>query len=176
VSDQQAPEEDNLSASGSLSHAGGEAQSSAFIHAPQRTNYGPHPEARARPVANTKDHRTPRRYSCGCAPRITAAPGSLGGVGFLSADNWAVNRELIEAINAIAAEAIAAARLPVKDHLPGVRALDLWRDGPNGAMLFWADAEADLNGRREPVLYDVFVQRTDGAWREPLTLWAPPRD
>jgi hypothetical protein len=43
--------------------------------------------------------------------------GTLGGVGFLSADNWAVNRELIEAINAIAAEAIAAARLPVEDHL-----------------------------------------------------------
>ena len=91
--------------------------------------------------------------------------GSLDGVGCLSADNWAVNHELIEAIGAIVVEAIAAPRLPVEDHLPGVRALDLWRDGPNGAMLFWADAEADLNGRREPVLCDVCVQRTDGAWR-----------
>ena len=78
---------------------------------------------------------------------------------------WAVNHETIEAINTIATEAIAAARLPVEDRLPGVRALDLWRDGPNGAMLFWADAEADLNGWREPVLCDVCVQRTDGAWR-----------
>ena len=51
------------------------------------------------------------------------------------------------------------------DQIPGVRALDLWRDGPNGAVLVWADAEADLNGRREPVLFDVCVQRTDGAWR-----------
>jgi hypothetical protein len=91
--------------------------------------------------------------------------GSLGGVRCLSADNWAVNHELIEAIRAIVVEAIAAPRLPVEDHLPGVRALDLWRDGPNGAMLFWADAEADLNGRHEPVLCDVGVQRTEGAWR-----------
>jgi hypothetical protein len=76
-----------------------------------------------------------------------------------------VKRELLEEINAIAAEAIAAARLPVEDRLAGVRALDLWRNGPNGAMLFWADAEADLNGRPEPVLCDVCVQRTDGVWR-----------
>jgi hypothetical protein len=86
-------------------------------------------------------------------------------LGSLGADNWAVNRELIEAINAVAAEAIGAARLPVEDHLPGVRALDLWRDGPNGAMLFWADAEADLNGCHEPVLCDARVQRTEGTWR-----------
>lgn len=76
-----------------------------------------------------------------------------------------MNRETIEAINTIATEAIAAARLPAEDRIPGVRALDLWRDGPNGAMLFWADGEADLNGQREPVLCDVLVQRTDGAWR-----------
>jgi hypothetical protein len=83
-------------------------------------------------------------------------------MGFVSADNWAVNREQIQAI---ATESIAAARLPVEDQIPGVRALDLWRDGPNGAILFWADAEADLNGRREPVLCDVLVHREDGAWR-----------
>ena len=76
-----------------------------------------------------------------------------------------MNRERIEAINAIATESIVAANLPAEDCIPGVRALDLWRDGPNGAMLFWADAEADLNGRREPVLCDVYVQRTDHAWR-----------
>jgi hypothetical protein len=51
--------------------------------------------------------------------------GSLGGVGFLSADYWAVNRETIVAINTIATEAIAAARLRIEDRLPGVRALDL---------------------------------------------------
>lgn len=73
--------------------------------------------------------------------------------------------EPIEAINAIATESIAAARLPSEDHIPGVRALDLWREGPNGAMLFWADADAGLNGRREPVICDVCARRTDGAWR-----------
>ena len=71
----------------------------------------------------------------------------------------------IDVINMIATDAIAAARLPVEDQIPGVRPLDLWRDGPNGAMLFWADTEANLNGLREPVLCDVCVQRTDGAWR-----------
>jgi hypothetical protein len=89
----------------------------------------------------------------------------LVALGFLSPHNWAVNREPLDAINTIATESIAAARLPVEDQISGVRALDLWRDGPNGAMLFWADAEADLNGRREPVLCDVCVQRTDGAGR-----------
>jgi hypothetical protein len=100
-------------------------------------------------------------------PRATdrCSAGSLGGGGFLGTDNWAVNREKIEAINTIATEAIAAARLPVEDRIAGVRALDLWRDGPNGAMLFWADSEADLNGQREPVLCDVLVQHTDGTWR-----------
>jgi hypothetical protein len=76
-----------------------------------------------------------------------------------------VNRELIEAINTIATESIAVAHLPVEEQIPGVRALDLWRDGPNGAMLFGADAEADLNGQREVVLCDVYVQHIDGAWR-----------
>jgi hypothetical protein len=89
----------------------------------------------------------------------------LVALGRLGADNRVVNREPIEAIHTIATEAIAAGRLPVEDRIPGVRALDLWRDGPNGAMLFWADAEADLNGRREPVLCDVCAQRTDSAWR-----------
>lgn len=76
-----------------------------------------------------------------------------------------MNREPLEAINTIATESIAAARLPVDNQIPGVRALDLWRDGPNGAILFWADAEADLRGRREPVLCDVSARCTDDEWR-----------
>lgn len=85
--------------------------------------------------------------------------------GQVSRDNWAVDRELIEAINTIAADSVTAARLPVEDHVAGVRALDIWRDVRNGAVLFWADAEADLNGRREPVLFDVCLRCTEGAWQ-----------
>lgn len=90
---------------------------------------------------------------------------TAGGVAVPQRDNWAVNRESLEAINTIATESIAAGRFPVEDQVPGIRALDLWRDGANGGMIFWADGEADLNGRREPVLCDVCVQRADGAWR-----------
>jgi hypothetical protein len=83
---------------------------------------------------------------------------------FLS-DNRVVNREPIEAITAIATESIAAARLPVEDQTPGVRGLDLWRDGPNGAVLFWANPDVGLHGEREPALVEVSAQLTDGAWR-----------
>jgi hypothetical protein len=71
-----------------------------------------------------------------------------------------MHRELIEAINKIATDAIAAERIPNNDELSGVRALDLWRDGSNAAMLFWVDAEPDLNGRLEPVVCDVLAHRT----------------
>lgn len=76
-----------------------------------------------------------------------------------------MHRELIEAINKIATGAITAERIPDNDELSGVRALDLWRDGSNAAMLFWVDAEPDLNGRLEPVVCDVLAHRIDGAWR-----------
>ncbi len=59
----------------------------------------------------------------------------------IAADNRGMSRELIDSI--------AAGRIPDHDELPGVRALDLWRDGANGAMLFWVDAAADLHGQRE---------------------------
>ena len=67
----------------------------------------------------------------------------------IAADNRGMSRELIEAINKVATDSIAAGRIPDHDELPGVRALDLWRDGANGAMLFWVDAAADLHGQRE---------------------------
>ncbi|HLY47917.1 MAG TPA: hypothetical protein VKR21_01865 [Solirubrobacteraceae bacterium] len=76
-----------------------------------------------------------------------------------------MNRELIEAIDALAIDSIGVARVPDESQIPGVRALDLWRNGPNGAMLFWVDAEPDLNGRGEPVLCDVHLRSTDGTWR-----------
>jgi hypothetical protein len=97
--------------------------------------------------------------------RVRAHRASLVALGFLSADNRAVNHDPIEAINTIATKSVAAASLPVEDQIAGVHALDLWRDGPNGAVLFWADSEADLNGQREPVLCDVCVERTDDTWR-----------
>jgi len=65
----------------------------------------------------------------------------------IAADNRGMSRELIDSI--------AAGRIPDHDELPGVRALDLWRDGANGAMLFWVDAEADVHGQREPVVMEV---------------------
>jgi hypothetical protein len=75
-----------------------------------------------------------------------------------------VRRELIEAINLVTTTAIATDRLPAEEQVEGVRALDLWKDGPHGAMLFWADASADLNGQREPVLCDVYARHTRGIW------------
>ncbi len=76
-----------------------------------------------------------------------------------------MSRGLIGAINKVATDPIAAGRIPDHDELPGVRALDLWRDRANGAMLFWVDAEADLHGRREPVVMEVLARYADGAWR-----------
>ena len=46
---------------------------------------------------------------------------------------------LLEALNRVAVESVAAGRLPAEAVLPGVRALDLWSEGPNGAMLLWVD-------------------------------------
>lgn len=76
----------------------------------------------------------------------------------------------MKAIEGVVVESIAAENLPAVDQVPGVRALDLWRDGPNGAMLFWVEGEADLDGSGEPLLYEVYAERIDGGWR--ATTWA----
>jgi hypothetical protein len=81
------------------------------------------------------------------------------------AHNLNMNDELVTAIERLAGESLDAGRLPAEDALPGVRALDLWREEPNGAMLFWVDQAADLCGLRQPVLHDVFVKHIDGTWR-----------
>jgi hypothetical protein len=47
--------------------------------------------------------------------------------------------ELLEALNRVAVESVAAGRLPAEAVLPGLRARDLWSEGPNGAMLLWVD-------------------------------------
>ncbi len=72
---------------------------------------------------------------------------------------------MVEAIEALAVQSISAERLSGEEPLPGVHALDLWRDGSNGAMLFWVDAGANLNGQQEPVLFEVRAKLTDGVWR-----------
>lgn len=76
----------------------------------------------------------------------------------------------MKAIEGVVVEAIAAESLPAADQVPGVRALDLWRDGRNGAMLFWVEGEADLDSSGKPVLYEVYAERVDGEWR--ATTWA----
>ena len=70
---------------------------------------------------------------------------------------------LLEALNRVAVESVAAGRLPAEAVLPGVRALDLWSEGPNGALLLWVDRGA--HGLGEPELHDVIVTRVDGMWR-----------
>ena len=76
----------------------------------------------------------------------------------------------MKAIEGVVVEAIAAESRPAVDQVPGVRALDLWTDGRNGAVLFWVAGEADLDGSGEPVLYEVYAERVDGGWRP--TTWA----
>jgi hypothetical protein len=70
---------------------------------------------------------------------------------------------LLEALNRVAVESVIAGRLPAEAVLPGVRALDLWSEGPNGAMLLWVERGA--HGLGEPELHDVIVTRVDGTWR-----------
>jgi hypothetical protein len=76
-----------------------------------------------------------------------------------------VNHELIGAIDRIAVESLAAQRVPADDPQTRVKALDLWSDEPNGAVLFWVDGEADLCSDGEPVLHEVYAKHIDGAWR-----------
>jgi hypothetical protein len=64
---------------------------------------------------------------------------------------------LLEALNRVAVESVAAGRLPAEAVLPGVRALDLWSEGPNGAMLLWVEQGA--HGLGEPELHDVIATR-----------------
>ena len=76
------------------------------------------------------------------------------------------NRELWnERLLRITLDSVADGRLPPEAVLPGVRALDLWSDGVFGSMLFWVDAEAAQNARRQPELGDITVTRADGPWR-----------
>ena len=70
---------------------------------------------------------------------------------------------LLEALNRVAVESVIAGCLPAEAVLPGVRALDLWSEGPNGAMLLWVERGA--HGLGEPELHDVIVTRVDGTWR-----------
>jgi hypothetical protein len=71
----------------------------------------------------------------------------------------------IEVLCGIAVDSFAEGCLPPEAVLPGVRALDLWSDGVFGSMLFWVDAEAPQNARRQPELGDITVTRADGLWR-----------
>jgi hypothetical protein len=79
--------------------------------------------------------------------------------------HWTMDFDLglLEALNRVAVESVAAGRLPAEAVLPGVRALDLWCEGPNGAMLLWVDRGA--HGLGEPELHDVIVTCVDGTWR-----------
>ncbi len=80
--------------------------------------------------------------------------------------------ELKRAIDEVVVESVAAEALPTVDRVPGVRALDLWRDGGNAAMLFWVEAAADVAGTGEPVLYEVYAERADGGWQAGTSAWA----
>ena len=72
---------------------------------------------------------------------------------------------MVQAIETLAVDSISAGRLPGEQPLPGVYPLDLWRDEPDGAVLFWVDARANLNGQREPVLLEVRAKLSDGMWQ-----------
>jgi hypothetical protein len=75
------------------------------------------------------------------------------------------NRDLAEALNRIALDSVADGRLPAGALIPGVRVLDLWSEGPNGAMLFWVSGETARNAVGKPELHDVIVTQFDGTWR-----------
>ena len=75
------------------------------------------------------------------------------------------NHELGNELRRIAIETIADGGLPPEAVLPGVRALDIWSDGVSGSMLFWVDAEAAQNARRQPELGGITVTRANGSWR-----------
>lgn len=76
-----------------------------------------------------------------------------------------MNDALTAEINRLAAESIVAGRLPAEDALTGVQALDLWHHGPDAAMLFWVEQEADLMGSGDAVYYDVYLEKEGEAWR-----------
>lgn len=78
-----------------------------------------------------------------------------------------MNQELIGAIDRTAVESLAAKRLPADDPQMRFKALDLWSDGTNGAVLFWVDGEANLFGDGEPVLHEVYARQTAGEWGPP---------
>jgi hypothetical protein len=67
------------------------------------------------------------------------------------AHNLTMDDDPVTAIERLVSESLDAGHLPAGDALPGVKALDLWREEPNRAMLFWVDQAADLCGLGEPV-------------------------
>jgi hypothetical protein len=73
--------------------------------------------------------------------------------------------ELRRALCAVALESVAEGRLSEDTVLPGVRALDLWLEEPNGAMLFWIDRDAIETPLKEPELQHVIVTRVAGPWQ-----------
>jgi hypothetical protein len=77
----------------------------------------------------------------------------------------AVNLELMRTIDRLASESLSQGCLLADGELDGVRALDRWEQGPHAAMLFTVDEDADLAGTREPVLYDVYLERAGDAWQ-----------
>jgi hypothetical protein len=58
-----------------------------------------------------------------------------------------IDRGLIRKVELAGLAGLASAADVAADLPSGVRALDRWRNGEHGAMLFWVDAEVDLQGR-----------------------------
>ncbi len=70
--------------------------------------------------------------------------------------------EFLEALNRVTVESVAAGRLPAEAVLPGLRALDLWAEGPNGAMLFGSTGECMASASPDST---TSSKRVDGTWR-----------
>ena len=75
-----------------------------------------------------------------------------------------MNIELMRAIDQLATDAVAEGTMPADDAIEGVRAVAFYDHGCLAAMLFIVDAEADLAGTSEAVLYDVFLQQHGNEW------------
>jgi hypothetical protein len=91
---------------------------------------------------------------------LNLAQGSTGAI---------VNNTFLDLAGVLCTATLPGPPVSAVDQVPGVRALDLWRDGRNGAVLSGLQGEADLDGSGEPVLYEVYAERVDGGWRP--TTW-----